>query len=774
MAVVPVATYRLQLTPEHGFDHAVGLLDHVRQLGVSHLYLSPIAQAVPDSTHGYDVVDHGTVRAEFGGAAAFEQLLDAVADRGMAVVVDHVPNHVATTRPELNPQWWALLRDGQGSDADAWFDVDWDAADGRVILPVLGAPAADVVAAGELSVDEGDLVVHGTRRLPLRPGTEELPLDELLAVQHYRLQHWRDPDRNYRRFFTIDDLAAIRVEHADVAAAVDALVTRYAVHPAFGGVRVDHVDGLAEPAGYLAGLRAAIGPDALLYVEKILATGERLPTAWPVDGTTGYEFIRDVEHALLAERARPVLDRRWSENRPDDRDFHTIESDARREVVDGALAPDFERLVRLAASALPTVAGPALRAELYRLTTELPRYRTYLPDDADAAGLIAAISGGPVAGALLDPATPRQVELRTRWQQLTGPVMAKGAEDRAFYRYARLASLCEVGGDPGRFGLSVDDLHAANADRLARCPRTLLAASTHDTKRSEDVRAHSIAMTWRIVDRRYPLASGAHAAGERWGEASRSWVEALAGATGVDRVAVSLGAQTIVTTPGLDATRLASYLVKACREAATRTTWEDPDPGYEERLGHLAALLVAEDPSASLGLEAIAPGISLAATALRMTAPGVPDVYQGAEGFTFRLVDPDNRVAPDWDDLARAATDERSVAELWGDHDDAVKPVLIRELLALRRRRPASFGAGGSYRPIDVDPGVIAFGRGDDVVVVVRRGLAEVGGGVELAPGSWYDVLDPVAPTLSGSVDVTALVGSGADLTLPIAVFERD
>lgn len=760
----PRATYRLQLTPDFGFDAAVGLFGHLVRLGVSHVYLSPISQAVPESEHGYDVVDHTRVRAEFGGADGFEALLDAAVSHRLGVLIDHVPNHVASARPESNPRWWALLRDGRGSAADDWFDVDWDAGEDQVILPVLGAPLDEVLAEGHLAVDGDALVLYGERRLPLAVGTATLPLDELLPRQHYRLQSWRDAARNVRRFFAIDDLVAVRVEHPDVAEVVDTIPARYASHPAFAGVRVDHVDGLADPLGYLRSLRGRIGDDALLYVEKIVAPGEWLPADWPVDGTTGYEFARLVDHVMLAAEAELAFDERWFANTGDDRPFDEYEAQGRREVVDEALAPDLARVTRLAQTAIDAPPD-AVADELFRLTTELPRYRTYLPDDPEAAALIGAISDGPVAAAILAPTTPQHVELRTRWQQLTGPVMAKGAEDRSFYRYLRLASLCEVGGDPGRFGLDIATFHDENLRRHHDWPNAMLAASTHDTKRSDDVRARSGAVTWRIVDDMRRDRAG-------WLAASRAWVREVVGRSGLDAPTVSLAIQTVVSAPGIDEQRLHAYLVKACREAALHTTWEEPDDAYEQRLVDLAALAVTNGHLPDLLLDTLGAGISLAATTLRLTAPGVPDVYQGTEGFSFRVVDPDNRVPPDWDALRAAVADERTVADLWADNDSAVKPVLVRTLLDLRRRRPEAFA--GSYDPIDVGDGAIAYSRGGQVVAVARRGAATIDGSLAFPPGDWYDVLDPVAPTMRGPTSTAALVGSEDDGTLPVAVFERD
>nr|MBA3287648.1 malto-oligosyltrehalose synthase [Acidimicrobiia bacterium] len=336
MAASRIATYRIQLTPDVGFADVVGRFDHLRGLGVSHVYLSPVTEAVPGSTHGYDVVDHGAVRAELGGADGLFALLDAAAERDMAVLVDHVPNHVAVGRPELNRPWWALLRDGEGSAASRWFDVDWDGGAGRVVLPVLGEPLDELLARRDVEVvagDDGGRLRIGELHLPLADGTASLAPMEAVGAQHYRLVHWRSPERNVRRFFTIDDLVAVCVEHEEVAVVVDTVPRLLADHPGFGGVRVDHVDGLADPGAYLAGLRAIVGPDRWVLVEKILAPDERLPAPWPVDGTTGYEHAAVLEHAMLDRAGWATMADRWQRWTGDARPFRAWELEARREVL---------------------------------------------------------------------------------------------------------------------------------------------------------------------------------------------------------------------------------------------------------------------------------------------------------------------------------------------------------------------------------------------------------------------------------------------------------
>ena len=395
------------------------------------------------------------MREELGGLDGLTALLDALDERNMAAIVDHVANHVAVGAAELNPRWWELLRDGPGTPAARWFDVDWEAGAGRVLLPVLGQPLDEMT--GTFTVHDGELRT-GDLRLPLAAGTDAMDLAALLGAQHYELIHWRRPERNVRRFFTIDSLVAVRVEHTEVATAVDTVPRLLVDHPAFGGVRVDHVDGLADPGGYLRQLREVLG-DRWIVVEKILAPGETLPDDWPVDGTTGYEHARVLEHALLDGRGWRAIATRWANITGDDRPFRAWELEARREVLDDGLAPDRDRVARVATRVLPGLDFADARAAVTELSVHLVRYRTYLPQDesgrkAMESAMLEARSARPDLAAPLDRLTRAMTsadqgdaaELRTRWQQLTGPATAKGVEDRAFWRYLALASLGEVGG----------------------------------------------------------------------------------------------------------------------------------------------------------------------------------------------------------------------------------------------------------------------------------------------------------------------------------------
>jgi (1->4)-alpha-D-glucan 1-alpha-D-glucosylmutase len=823
----PIASYRIQLTPSFGFAATVGILDHLVNLGISHVYLSPVAEAVPGSQHGYDVVDHRRVREELGGRDGLWALLDAAHDRDLGVVIDHVPNHTSVAEPHLNEPWWTILRDGPDSPAAAWFDVDWEGGDGRVIVPRLGDPLDEVLAAGGIEIGRGDRgaeLRYGPLRFPMVPGTEDLPVADAVDRQHYRLAWWRESARNVRRFFTIDDLVAVRVEHPDVAGIVDTIPRLLCDHPAFAGVRVDHVDGLAQPAAYLRGLRRTLGDDRWLLVEKILAVGETLPTAWPVDGTTGYEHIRVAEHTFLDPAAEPVLTALWHDLTGDGRTYDEMEDTARREVLDGGMRPDLDRVARIAAQELPERDASAVRDALVELTIGVHRYRTYLPDDAVSLEEIERARTRAVAArpdldddlAAIVELFERRPEVATRWEQVTSPVMAKGAEDRAFYRYLRLGALCEVGGAPDHFALPVTGFHEHQQRVQATTPQTLLAGTTHDTKRSEGVRARGLA-----------LAADA----EAWQEVVRDWF-AVHGeryrTQGLDPATMLLALETAVTAWPIDARRLTEYLVKSAREAEHHTSWTEPDEQYEAILGRLARLLAhelvesetveqvvelalevdevpldapidtpltdpADDVLAGARRGALAPMVarilrpgwatSLAGLTVRLTAPGVPDLYQGTAAFTYSLVDPDNRVEPDWDERRALIATAASLdgPGVWaGEAVEASKAVVITRLLDLRRRRRGAFGSTADYRPLDVAgdraDAVLAYARGDGrepqvVVTVGMRQPTEWGHTtVTLPDGTWRNVLDDAAEPVTGGAPTP--VSTWLD-RFPVAVLER-
>ncbi len=724
MALPRVASYRIQLTPSFGFAAAAAVVPDLARLGVSHVYLSPVAEAVTDSTHGYDVVDPAEVRAQLGGAAGLRRLAQTARDHGLGIVIDIVPNHVATTEPERNEWWWLMLRDGPTGRTADHFDVDWDVADGRVILPVLGRPLREAVEAGEVVVD-GDRLRYFDRTFPLRPapeadgdGDEGTDVAALAGRQHYVLQHWREPRRNVRRFFTIDDLVAIRPEVPAVARAVHETVAGLAADGLLDGVRVDHVDGLADPAAYLRELRRVVGDDAWLVVEKILVGDERLPADWAADGTTGYEWITLVDHVFTHPDGERTLTESWRAGTGDALTYHDHEIAGVRDVLDTALRPDLERVARTTGDPSPTV-----ERAIIELTARLGRYRTYLVEDEGAVGpgdRDVVIGAAERAAGDLDEAGRARLdalverilagtELTRRWQQLTGPALAKGGEDRALYRSLRLSAHNEVGGDPGVWSRSVDELHRHNEHVAGTCPSTMLAGSTHDTKRAEDVRARLLVLS-EIPD--------------RWASAVEAWRVLAEGTGALDLDAVGgpmlvLAFQTAVGAWPIDAGRLGQYLVKASREADRLTTWSDPDAHHEEQLRRLAALLTDGELSSSVAdlVDSVAPAgraVSLAQLALRLTAPGVPDLYQASESWLLTLVDPDNRAPIDPRALRAAAERAETPTSVWTS--DAPKTALLARVLGTRRRNAACFAPGARYAALPTS-GV----HGDHVIAFARR-----------------------------------------------------
>jgi malto-oligosyltrehalose synthase len=763
----PVSAYRLQLQPGFGFAGAAGIAGYLASLGVSHVYLSPILQAVPGSTHGYDVVDHTRISADLGGEPAFRDMVASFRAHGLGVIADIVPNHMAVPVPEsLNRQLWSVLREGPGSPFAHWFDVDWAAEDGRLLLPVLAGPLAGCL--GEFTVNrfhgDGPLLRYHDHVLPIRPGTDGLPLPELLGAQHYRLADWRAAatQLNWRRFFDVTSLIAIRVDDPGVFEATHGLLLRLVAEGLIDGLRVDHPDGLADPRGYLGRLAGATD-GAWVVTEKILTGDEELPRDWRCAGTTGYDALGAVGGVFTDPAGAGPLTTTYTKFTDGAPRFAEVAETAKREVARGSLAAEVYRLTRLLdhAGALPGLSFTDTHEVLTELLTAIPVYRAYVhpgepPPDASARILAAATAAARhrlpprlrralatvsalALGQAGDAAWAR--EFAVRFQQTCGPVMAKGVEDTAFYRWSRLTARNEVGGDPERLAVSPEEFHAF-AGRLARdWPATLTTLSTHDTKRQEDVRAR--------------LAVLAEIPGEWAAEAAR-WhgrASALSGGQGPEPDTEYLLWQTLLGAWPLRYDRAAEYLVKAMREAKTRTSWNSPDESYEA--GVLAFIqAVLGDPELTAAITAFVSGIapdarasSLGAKLVQLTMPGVPDVYQGCELAGYALVDPDNRRPVDYP-LRRAllaALDGGSPA----DGLDAEKLLVTTRALRLRRDRPGWF-AGGYVSLTATGPAAshaLAFRRGDAITVATRlpAGLRRAGGwagtALEVPEQRWRDVL---------------------------------
>jgi (1->4)-alpha-D-glucan 1-alpha-D-glucosylmutase len=600
---------------------------------------------------------------------------------------------------------------------------------------------------------------------------DEGAMDAFLDRQNYRLAHWRSADHelDYRRFFDINTLVGLRVEDERVFLATHGFIAELCEAGLVDGVRVDHVDGLADPETYLARLRALIGPRPI-YVEKILGRGEPLRD-WPIEGTTGYDFLNQLTGLYLDPAADAPLGALAAELTGETRSFAVLASEARRQVLDDALDAEMRRLATLATSLRERhreardITRRDLRAALHALVASFPIYRSYVVagrgmDAADRDAISAAAEEARrlepevepmVFDFLLDVLTLRrhgevEAELLRRFQQLTSPAMAKGVEDTAFYRDPRLLALDEVGGDPRGFALSLTHFHEDCAEAARRWPERLLATSTQDTKRSEDARARLVALT-------HDVGGFALVAREFF---DRAEGHRRAGAP--DLVTMMIALQSLIAAWPLDVVRFGDFLRKAAREAKRRTSWTRQDTIYERGLASFAETILRDgrlvEPIAAYvaRIDGAARAISLGWTLLKITCPGVPDFYQGSERWLHSLVDPDNRRPPDWEAAAALeARLERSSAlpALRDDHAGLAKLHLIRRALAHRRDHAACFARGAAYEPLHVDDTVVGFLRrapraGTSIVLAHLRPMArpparELG----LPRGRFVDVLSP-------------------------------
>jgi (1->4)-alpha-D-glucan 1-alpha-D-glucosylmutase len=742
---IPASTYRFQVTEAFPLPAVAALTDYLRELGADWVYLSPILMAVTGSTHGYDVVDHSRVDPARGGTLGLAELSAAARDSGFGVLVDIVPNHMGVAVPAENAWWWDVLANGQASTKALHFDIDWAAGAGRVKIPVLREADAEAAEAdGHLEVRGGELLYRGTR-YPLAEGTGHPGSAAAVhSRQHYELIHWErgHAELNYRRFFAISDLAAIRVEVPEVFDEAHVEVARWFREDLVDGLRVDHPDGLADPEGYLRRL-AEITGGAYVLVEKILERGEELPDFWPVAGTTGYETLAEFDRLLVEPRGRVLLDRLDADLRPTADAWADIVHDSKLAVASTILAAEVARLARDVRSETATeIAEGELTSAIAELLACFPVYRSYLPYGAEylreatesarrrRPDLEPALSF--VAGLLGDP----HRAVARRFQQTSGMVMAKGVEDNAFYRRSPLASLNEVGGDPVEFAIAPADFHRRQQSRLEVSPQSMTTLTTHDTKRGEDTRARISAISeipeeWVafLSRRREQLSLGD-------GPLENLLWESFVGAWPRDRAA------------------LHDYAEKAAREAGTSTTWDHPNHVFETRMHALVDSLfddrdTATDINAMVGrLSRAGWSNGLTLKLLQLTAPGVPDVYQGSELWEHSLVDPDNRRPIDFAERRRLLA---RIEAGWlppVDTSGAAKLLVTSRALRARRDRPELFLA---YTPLlvvdDAGEHAVAVDRGGALVIGTRLpiGLAAGGGWrgafVDAPAGRYRDVI---------------------------------
>lgn len=756
------ATYRLQMHHEFTFDDAAARVPYLADLGISHLYLSPILRAVTGSQHGYDVQDHSELSQDLGGLEGFERLAAVAHEHGLGIVVDVVPNHMALVAPEnLNRPLWQVLKDGRDAPTAHWFDIDWKSGGGRLCLPILGDTLVSTIQAGDLTIDEledGQPVIRYFEHVfPIAVGTESNDVEAVLARQHYQLASWRQKESilNYRRFFDVDELIAVRVEEDDVFDETHALLLDLNHRGLIDGFRIDHPDGLADPAGYLDRLRTRSREDTIIWVEKILEGHERLPRDWACDGTTGYDAMLAVQTALVDPASEPELTAQW-EACGGRLDVERDVTKAKRQVVEELLGPEVERLVRRAREALPEADPTRLQLAVVELLVAGEVYRAYIQPDQRLSPLarrrLQVAYDGAVAArpdleaelaqlhelATAEEADANAVDFAVRLQQTWGPVMAKGIEDTTFYRWHRLIALNEVGGDPGALETaSPAALHEWALHQRRYWPLGMTTLSTHDTKRSEDTRAFVLAIAGD------PVA---------WKELSMRFRSA-ATELGIDKPTAHLIWQTIAGVGLIDPERLNGYLLKAVREAKQHTAWVDGDEDYEARVLEFAdkALRAGERHDALVSLwdshaESIR-ALVLGAKLLQLTMPGVPDVYQGCETVNRSLVDPDNRRPVDYDGLQQSLA--RLDAGAPADTLAAEKLLVSSAALRLRRERPDAFGVAGLYVPLTTTTEhAIGFIRAASVATIVTRAphrLAREGGfgdaRVVLPTGTWTDRL---------------------------------
>ncbi|NLE96816.1 MAG: malto-oligosyltrehalose synthase [Propionibacterium sp.] len=816
----PASTYRLQLHSGFTFDDAAARVPYLASLGVTHLFCSPILQAAPGSTHGYDVVDHTRISEDLGGDDGFRRLAAAAREHGLGLIVDVVPNHMSVPTPLWhNRPLWEVLRRGADSEYANWFDMDLS-GERAILMPVLGNKIGTELEAHNITLETREVptpagpssqpvVVYFDHVFPVKPGTEDLPLEELLESQWYRLAYWRvgSDELNYRRFFDVDTLAAVRVEDPEVFEATHRVLLDLHREGLIQGLRIDHIDGLANPRQYLADLQRASG-GCFVVVEKILEYDELLPETFECAGTTGYEALLRIMGLFQDGSALPRLNDIWERVGVDAAQgfFHSALTKAKREVVGDMLFTEVNRLTSIVVGICDgdIHLRDHTRRQILRAITELligmDRYRAYAEpgvpptemdreviagaaerakehldeDELDTLELVATLALGEIDARVDKDAV---AEFMIRFAQTCGPVMAKSKEDTSFYRWNRFIGVNEVGTEPTIVGLSPDVFHDFSEQLGRTWPDTMTTLSTHDTKRSEDVRARLSAIT------EYPREWEACLA-ELRAATSEARSEQVDGATELFLW------QTLAATwslPGtsagahpISAERLTGYLTKAMREAKTHTTWTEPDPGYEEAVLELATssltnerVVAALDDFTELTRDSVRATV-LGQKLIQLTMPGVPDVYQGTEIVDLSLVDPDNRREVDYYRQAGmlAAVEAGDIVGL-----DAEKLLVTSTALRHRRKHPDAFrGEAATYRPVASTSGhAVAFARGtgDEVAAVtvatrLPSALHERGGWGEhtlfLPEGRFLDLLtDRVVD--GGQTPLTDILA-----TLPVAL----
>jgi len=803
---IPISTYRLQFNREFRFADARAIVDYLHELGISDLYASPILKARPGSVHGYDVTDPTQLNPEIGTVEEFDELSNAVRAKGMGFVLDIVPNHMAASLD--NPWWFDVLEKGEESPYASFFDVNWESK--KVLLPILGRPYGEVLENEELvvRVENGRPVLqYYDQRLPLAAGAENQrteAIDQVLSRQHYRLAFWRKASDaiNYRRFFDISDLIGLRAERDEVFRATHAYPLQLLGEGKVTGLRIDHIDGLLDPKGYLERL-----PREYVVVEKILAGNEQLPSDWQTHGTTGYDFLNFLNGAFIDREGFHRLEKTCQEFTGSSATTNEVFRERKRQVMKelfaGEVSALVQRLYQLAEADRHArdLSRTELNEAFVSVTAFLPVYRTYIRDfqisETDRAYIedsIAAAGQGPAfvflrRVLLLDPAWYLQdqkadyLDFVMRWQQFSGPVMAKGLEDTTFYVHNPLVSVNEVGGDSNgpEIYFGVEGFHRRNQMRRMRWPYTMNASSTHDTKRSEDVRTRINVLS--------------ELPGE-WARSLHVWNRLNPSESAPDASEQVLIYQSMLGAWPIEADRLKQYVTKALREGKTHTSWMNVNEDYERRvLAFVDSLYVTEDFLSDFDrlqkkIAYFGALSSLSQLVLKITSPGIPDLYRGTEVWDLSLADPDNRRPVDFsarfqmfDELKKSARPSELLKN-WTD--GRIKMYVAWKTLTLRRSQSDLF-LEGEYIPLRTagarQDHIIAFARrlNDQwCLVAVPRLMAKLtrAGTPPLGAKVWQDTtieLPDGAPSqwtnaLTGEKVTSPLLAANLFSTLPVAV----
>jgi len=884
MKRIPTATYRLQFNREFTFQQAGEILDYLRELGISDIYASPLFQAGPQSTHGYDTCSFGKINSNLGSDEDFERFTGQLKERELGLLLDIVPNHMSATWS--NAWWLDVLQNGRESPYARFFDIDWQpdnpALQDKVLLPVLEDHYGKVLESGKLRVifKNGKLfIAYHDRNFPVNleavaacgisdpekilrdlNGTPGNPrsfdhLDAVIQHQHYRLAYWKvaAEEINYRRFFDVTEMVALKMELPEVFRETHRLIFEWLDRGKITGLRIDHPDGLWNPKEYLERLQRNGAP--YVVVEKILSGDERLPADWPAEGTTGYDFLNRVNGLFVDASKASAFDEIYREFTGHGEDFAAIGYRSRKQVLERAFASEVNALAhRLKDIAARTRTGhdltrTELRQAMVELAANFPVYRTYVTEISDIiseqdrevihratdaargrAGL--KIEGAAFdflerilmmeLGAELDPSASKLAQVFVmKFQQLTGPAIAKGVEDTAFYRFNRLVSLNEVGGEPGRFGVSPPDFHAANGATAKHWPHTLLASATHDTKRGEDVRARLNILS--------EMPGGWRDTVTRWSKFNRDKRVLIQNAPAPDANDEYLLYQTLVGAwPGdlsseeslkTFRARIGAFMVKAAKEAKVHTSWTEPNAAYEKALMDFVERVFAADSEQGFlddfgrfarRISFFGRFNSLAQTLLKIASPGVPDFYQGAELWDLNLVDPDNRRPVDYairqkllsalkHNFADAgdAGDDFFPTLLRDEEPGAMKLFLIWRALNFRGTQRELFDHG-EYIPLSATGGqqahVCAFARKEKermIIVVVPRLVFGLLQGTEAPPigGVWKETLLPFPGARAGDLfrnvltrEMAPMIGQSGDAALelsqvlksfPVALLEK-